>query len=174
MCRFLSLAFSSSISLNTTFLYFSDINFLLHNIAGYLFLGAFPFIYVFAISKKESKVWKWKKRNFTSLFIHTWIIASAAFSHMIFRRDSPRSPSFSRSNARWLEEFLSCCSKCVIFAHLQLGFGYVDFAAINKLDDELEIGKCNFRRHDDDRMLTRILDEKLLEKWWACWKHHLK
>jgi hypothetical protein len=47
---------------------------------------------------------------------------------------------------------------------LQLGFGDVNLAAINKLDDELKVSEGDLRRHDDDGMLARILHEKLLKE----------
>lgn len=58
--------------------------------------------------------------------------------------------------------------------HLQFRLRDVNLAAINKLDDELKVGKCNFWRHDDDWMFARVLNEKFLEIWWACWQNDLQ
>lgn len=169
MCRFFSLAFfvfpcfKPDFPLHTSS---SDINFLLHN--EKLFIPRrFSLHLCFRESgranrrkkngndlmkkEKESKAWKWKKRNFTSPF-HSYV---NYLPHIWFLDE--RFPPYDERN------FFHAWN-CVIRAHLQLGLGHVDFAAINKLDDELEIGKGDLRRHDDDRVLARILDEQLLEK----------
>lgn len=105
------------------------------------------------------------KHNFTSPFIHIRGRAKYLISHMTFVESSSHRrfkvyaaiarPDRSRSLRSSINNFAT---------HLQFSFGDVNFAAINKLDDELKVGECDFRRHDDDRMLARILDKKFLEK----------
>jgi hypothetical protein len=75
---------------------------------------------------------------------------------MIFRREL-LFIAFCHSQGLRTEIALTC-------THLQLRFGDVNLAAINKLDDELEVSEGDLRRHDDDGMLAGILHEKLLKE----------
>lgn len=95
--------------------------------------------------------------------VHIWFLNESASHFFVV--------SFSRST--------QCCSNAINgqafkCTHLQFRFRHVDLPAVHEFNDELKIGKCNFRWHDDDRMFTRILDQKFLKERWTCRQNDLQ
>lgn len=58
-------------------------------------------------------------------------------------------------------------------AHLKLRLRNVDLAAVDELDDELEVVEADVLGHDDRRVFARIRQQELLEIGAASRQHHL-
>lgn len=59
-------------------------------------------------------------------------------------------------------------------AHLKLRLRNVDLAAVDELDDELEVVEADVLRHDDRRVFAGVRQQELLEVGAAGRQHHLK
>lgn len=58
-------------------------------------------------------------------------------------------------------------------AHLKLRLRNVDLAAVDELDDELEVIEADVLRHDDRRVFAGVRQQELLEVGAAGRQHHL-
>lgn len=58
-------------------------------------------------------------------------------------------------------------------AHLKLRLRNVDLAAVDELDDELEVVEADVLRHDDRRVFAGVRQQELLEVGAAGRQHHL-
>lgn len=126
----------------------------------------------------EECVWKWITQNFTSLFTQTaWNTFRSTASRIWFLEILFDYFAFSRSTQS--TGWLACSVRegilmTISATHLQFRFGYVDLAAVHKLDNELKVGERHFGRHDYDRMFARILYKELLKECGTSWQHHLQ